>query len=583
MKNITRILCCVISIVMLLSSCGKNDPDVVEETTEQAQSTETLADPIVLVTADGKANCTVTKPKDASEEVDEAISDFLREIRKKTGVELPVVDEYSEISTNYEIAINATAGREPVAEQYEATAYTDYKLGIWDWHIMITARSDQAIKAGLKKISSSLEQIEDGYCIREDIGTSASAILGDKKASVPVYDTENGKELPFYSVSKGYEVCIKDTNEAEFKAYAKKLEDYGFTKHSENAMSAGSLVKGDNLSYVYTAEDMYVFINWFVSSNTARVVFTEPTELPELTKPTLAAEDTAKTSVAQIGIAGLGMSYVIQLKDYSFIVIDGGTDATSNLTKLYDYMVSKTPEGRKPKIECWIFTHADPDHIGAPTEFLKKYVDDIELVSVASNFPDCTVQDTSQNDETIGAAIFALENIVKVFYGAKTYTIHTGQKFYFEGVEMEVIMTEEDVYPMKVESYNYTSAMMRFTFDNGKTFTVLGDGTEKTCRQLAATYREYLKSDMLQLAHHGLIGGDEQLYKYIDPDICFWATSKERYEGKYDTNKDGTVNAKDVQHCLGQGGCGYNAYIRNDSIKKRTHYHGGETFVVNVE
>ncbi|MBQ9116650.1 MAG: hypothetical protein IJY04_06465, partial [Clostridia bacterium] len=305
--------------------------------------------------------------------------------------------------------------------------------------------------------------------------------------------------------------------------------------------------------------------------------------LPALEKPTLTANDTAKMSIAQIGIGGLGMSYVIQLKDYSFIVIDGGTSASENVQKLYDYMVEKTPSGKKPTIACWVFTHADPDHIGAPQAFLTKYMEEVELESVVSNFPDCSVQDTSQDDQKIGAAIFALENLIKRFYDATVYNVHTGQKLYFKGVEMEVLTTEEELYPVKAESYNWTSLMARFTFDNGKTFTMLGDAAEKTSKQLAATYGSYLKSDILQLAHHGLIGGDKELYRYIDPEICFWSTSKERFEGKYDTNKDGKVTAADVQHCLGQGGCDYNAYIRDDSIRVRTHYHGGETFVVNVE
>ena len=138
-------------------------------------------------------------------------------------------------------------------------------------------------------------------------------------------------------------------------------------------------------------------------------------------------------------------------------------------------------------------------------------------------------------------------------------------------------------YPLTVKCYNDTSSMMRFTFDNGTTFTVLADSTAQTSKLLAATYREYLKSDILQLAHHGLIGGDKQLYEYIDPEYCFWATSEERYEGRYDTNKDGTVDAKDTQHCLGQGNCSYNAYIRDDAIRKRIHYHAGETTVLYIE
>ena len=194
-----------------------------------------------------------------------------------------------------------------------------------------------------------------------------------------------------------------------------------------------------------------------------------------------------------------------------------------------------------------------------------------------------SVQNTSQNDKTINASIASLERIITRSYDSKIYTIHAGQKFYFKGVEMEILFTEEDTYPLTVKCYNDTTAMMRFTFDNGKTFTVLGDSTVQTSKLLANTYREYLKSDILQLAHHGLIGGDEQLYRYIDPECCFWATSKERYEGNYDTNKDGVVNEKDVQHCLGQGNCPYNAYIRDNTVRERIHYHAGETVVLDIE
>ena len=575
-----RIICSLTALMLLLSACKKQDGETQTEppATEvtEAQTEKELAPPMVLVGADGKINCTVTVPRNSSETITEAVNEFVKEVEKKTGAVLPVVDEYSAINTKYEIAVNATAGRPPAEEQLDDTGYTDYVIGIWDWHVMLTFRSESVAKAGLKKISSSLEKIDDGYCIREDMSVRASAILGDKKSSVPTYDTQNGEELPFYSVKEGYEVCIQNTSKEETLAYTEKLVSYGFTKYSENAVA-------DNLTYMYTAEDVQVFLYYNHSLKTTRVVFDELSALPSLEKPQLTSSDNAPVSIAQIGIAGLGMSYVIQLKDYSFIVIDGGTNESDNTNKLYKYMTEKTPAGQKPTIACWLFTHPDPDHIGAPQRFLNNYMEQVELKAVASNFPDCSVQSTSQDDQKISSAIFALENLITRFFDATVYTVHTGQKFYFKGVEMEILFTEEDVYPAKVSSYNDTSLMVRFTFDNGKTFTVLGDGTEQTSKQVASTYKEYLKSDILQLAHHGLIGGDKTLYSYIDPSICFWATSKERFEGNYDTNKDGKVTSADVQHCLGQGGCDYNAYIRNESIRVRTHYHAGETFVVSID
>ena len=580
-KTIIKLSCYLISLMLLLFSCADGKQDTSTQKSD-AKIPAAPAKPMMLI-ANGNAKYTVVKPTECSEEITEAIESFVRKVKKETGVALPVVDETATIGTEYEISVNATYGRSALSAQLKDTAYTDYQITTKDRHILITARSEKAVSAALKKLLNTIEAFEDGYGIQEEINVRASVTLGQRKHSVPVYDTNGGTELPIYSVGKGYEVLIQNTSKNEFSAYAKKLEAHGFIKYSENAIPAGTSSTDSNLSCVYTTEDVYVFINWNPSQQAARVVYTEPTELPHLTKPVLTASDTARTSIAQLGIAGLGMSYIIQLKDYSFIVIDGGTNADSNVSMLYDYMLNHTPDGQKPTVACWIFTHPDPDHIGAPAKFLTDHGKDIELEAVAYNFPDCTVQDTVQNDEVIAGSIMTLESIVKRCTNAKIYTLHTGQRFYFKGVEMEILFTEEDTYPLTVKCYNDTSSMMRFTFDNGTTFTVLADSTVQTSKQLAATYKEYLKSDILQLAHHGLIGGDEQLYGYIDPEYCFWATSEERYEGKYDTNKDGTVDAKDTQHCLGQGGCSYNAYIRDDSVRKRIHYHAGETAVLYIE
>ena len=591
MKRLSKILCGMLVLILLLSSCGTQTSDV-PPTTEQNGATEEtpattetkeLARPLFLVKADGTADCTVTKPRNASDETNAAVEKFISDFKKKTGVTLPVADEYSQIDTTYEIAVNATAGRDPVAEQMENTWYTDYQLDLWDWHVMLTARSDRALAAGFKRIIASLEKGDNGVCIREDLQARTSALLGDRETSVPLYETASGTELPMYSVRDGYEICVQNSTEAEYFAYAKKLEDNGFAKYSENTISAGTSVQGKNRTAVYRGKDVDVFLSWNPSMKTVRVVFSIPTALPELTKPTLTAADTATPTLAQIGIAGLGMSYVIQLRDYSFIILDGGTNTDDNIAKLYNYMVERTPAGKKPTIAAWVFTHADPDHIGAPTGFLQKHVENVELKSIICNFPDCSVQDTVQDESSIAAAIYKLESLVKQFYNATYYNVHTGQKLYFKGVEMEILFTEEDIYPKKVNSYNDTTTVAKFTFDNGKTFMMLGDSTEQMSLQMAETYREYTKSDILQLAHHGLIGGNKQLYQYIDPLYCFWATSQERYEGHWDTNKDGKVTSADVQHCLGQGGCDYNKWIRDASIRERFHYHASVTTVINIE
>ena len=88
------------------------------------------------------------------------------------------------------------------------------------------------------------------------------------------------------------------------------------------------------------------------------------------------------------------------------------------------------------------------------------------------------------------------------------------------------------------------------------------------------TYGDYLKSDVLQVTHHGLIGGDKELYELINPEICFWPINEERFLGL-------TPNQR-YQWCLGEGGCDYNKYLRDENIRIREHYHFGDTISIEM-
>ena len=66
---------------------------------------------------------------------------------------------------------------------------------------------------------------------------------------------------------------------------------------------------------------------------------------------------------------------------------------------------------------------------------------------------------------------------------------------------------------------------MVIQFDTGKTkILILGDTGTKSSEKLLNNQKDKLKSDILQVAHHGQDGATEELYKQIDPDICLWPT-----------------------------------------------------------
>jgi len=356
--------------------------------------------------------------------------------------------------------------------------------------------------------------------------------------------------------------------------------------HTAKTLPSGSANTEDNIFYTYVGQDRNIYLSWNPGLETARVIVTPEELLPSQDIPEITADDNVTASVTQMQFDGVGMLYVVQLVDGSFIIIDGGTNTyESDKERLYNYLCEKTTD-TIPVIACWMYTHPDPDHIGLATTFLKNYAGRVQIQSFAYNFAREDYTSDSQDDAAIINNIATLESNMATYYPqALKYNIHAGQSYYFKGVEIEILQTEEELAPNVGATWNDTSAAWRMKFHGGQTVLFLGDSMQVLTQQLEDTYGDYLKSDVLQLAHHGLIGGDLELYQYIDPDICFWSTDEERFNGTY--------TGYNYKYCLGEGGCVYNAYLRNISIegyeqyefekgRVRTHYHNGHMGVVNL-
>ena len=370
--------------------------------------------------------------------------------------------------------------------------------------------------------------------------------------------------------------CILFVTEKEVRKYAETLESEGFTKYTSNEIPAGSDSPCfTNLFYTFIKNGRHIFIFYNAPLHNARIVVMPEKTLPPTFKASSDGDDEISPTFSQMQIDG-GLSMVAQLKDSSFVIIDGGLYTPEDCERLYHFIKGRTPENKKPLIAMWLFTHMHCDHIELASHFIKQYSEEIEIKSFAQQFQDCrTIELSIEKDKiSIDAKAILEENIKNNFRDAPYYTLHTGQKYYFPGMELEILWSGDDMYPATLKSFNEFSIACRMTFESGKTVMILGDCMHTACRNIAETYGDYLKSDVLQLAHHGLIGGNKRLYKFIDPDICLWATSKARFEGK--------LPGQAYQYCLGEGELDYNAWIRDDSIKKRAHHHNDEITIINM-
>ena len=75
--------------------------------------------------------------------------------------------------------------------------------------------------------------------------------------------------------------------------------------------------------------------------------------------------------------------------------------------------------------------------------------------------------------------------------------MHTGERYYFPGAELEVLSSMDNSFPALYFSLNDTSVITRLKFDSGKVVMLLADATHHQSRALAHTYGTSLKSDYL--------------------------------------------------------------------------------------
>ena len=81
-----------------------------------------------------------------------------------------------------------------------------------------------------------------------------------------------------------------------------------------------------------------------------------------------------------------------------------------------------------------------------------------------------------------------------------------------------------DIYLLEEASVNNSSMVVKF-YMGGKSIIALGDmGPDGGRKLLADNGAGQLKSDIVQMAHHGQYGVEKDVYAAIAPDICLWPT-----------------------------------------------------------
>jgi len=611
MRRFLQLTSLLMLLTLGLSSCVMGGSDGKENDTEtKTAESETDSksdtggqdmDKLILF-KDGTTEYTLIRPKIINVSTTGVISDFIGDVKKKTGFDLRGVFYADNTETNdKEMIVGNAVGRAEAVAASETLSYSGCRIEIVGDKIIVSGYSDNLLDKALTRLMADMKQDEDGsWYIDRDYyyEYDASGI----NLAPPRYKTANG-EIDVYACGEdNYEISVSKTAKSEYDSYIAEIEKRGFKLYDDNKI-------GNNLFATYTAKkdgvETVVYTMYYPSLSTCKVVYGVKGYLPATEEIAYPSAPVATPSITQLGrdmvyngwnatsktIDGApGMGYVIQLADGRYIIIDGGPadseitmlskkngewaedgkKTTEDAKKLYDFLVANNPNEGDPVIAAWLITHAHGDHTGLANQFLSAYKDKVKVELGGYNFPDL------YNTEITEGGSVAMANNSSMFKvslpkTARKLVFHSGQELYFPGCEIEILYTQEDYFPQIFATGNHTSAVFRVIMeaeDGSKTtFMVMGDAEKTNCQQIAETYGDELKCDILQLTHHGFNGACNEIYPLMKPDICFWACDPYRYE----TDK----------RCLGtKTGYEFNKWVRENV---QTHYTSEYTTTVEIK
>lgn len=377
-----------------------------------------------------------------------------------------------------------------------------------------------------------------------------------------------------YSSGGGnYQITYTGVKATDISNYCSTLISKGFTLQQQNTINTNNF-------YLFVKGDTIVHVNWFAKLNQFSIVYGPKTYVPAQ-KPITGYAKKATPTITMLALGEIGTSIVIQLEDGSFLLIDGGLGNTTynkDSATLWNFLSSKAPAGEKPRI-TWLVTHIHTDHRALFQKFIPTYKDKIDLELVVWNMPDFNEIDSKYAPDwqeggsnkkpakNYAAPVDTIKNIIKTnFPKTPIYTCHTGEKIYLPGCEIEILVCHEDYYLNKFRWINDTSLTCRITMQ-GKTMMVFGDTTHRVSDAIITpAYGNYIKSDILQVAHHGNGEGTLATFKAVDPDICLWSSSKDNFGENIKKSPNTWLYASSG----------------TDGQRARSHYHQSNTTTITI-
>ena len=317
-------------------------------------------------------------------------------------------------------------------------------------------------------------------------------------------------------------------NYADAEAFRAELEALGFkaVKH----FSHGDV---NGVFYENGGESVYFYTNSRVPFANAIYGASLPEDDNEIGEQLY--DDTIFYQVYNDPDTASGMTYLIRMKDGSFIIIDGGFNIDA--VGLINVMRRIHPlyDSDKPfTVKAWIITHPHDDHCQllhrVMTEAIVKKKLDIKQLMY--DFSDSTLLEARDPEWTPEAERVRMYAQKLRGTGTRIVKPHTGMTYVIGELSVKVLFSAAEYALTDARSVN--DASLVFTAENGgKRLMILGDTGVISGKLFMDMYKpEDIHADIVQVAHHGLNGPAYPLYETIGASCYFWMINIRAYKAR---------------------------------------------------
>ena len=531
MKKFISLILVLLLLISSVAGCTKDPGTTVDSTTES--TTPGIPDSTEIpIIQDGKPVISVVRADSSDEFEQKAMTTIANEIKQLCGTAPTIKADFSKDgsydSSSYEILIGFT-GYSESQEALKTLKYGEYSIHIKGNKIVILTHITSDLTYVVSKFVSFMKSniSADKSSLVFTADSVISGVTNDKVSALPTFN--KAKPAAFDLTDRSaYQFMYTKITESEYNEYLEKVAASGYTEYQRRSANNNQFATYKNDTHAVTA--------YYIPNGKTMRLIIEPVEnlfiqgdntYTKITEPKLMFMGSSFTQDGKI-ING-NMSFVIQLSDGRYIVVDGGCATPGYANKIYSTLV-KYNVLDTIQIAAWVFTHTHGDHVGGFMKLTELHKNELHIENFIFNF--CTYDTLKLIEDSASSYYLSAVAAMEKYPNAKISKCHTGQTFEIADAKFEFYYTPEDyILPTrKFEKGSITNnTSIIFSVDiGGQRIMFLGDSQVISNDLTAATFGSYLKSDIVQVAHHGGVGGTNSIYKAVDPAVALFTTDDSR-------------------------------------------------------